>query len=107
MLSWKGEFMKDVAEKIFLMGLGAMQLTSEKATILKEELIKKGEEAYKSGQALNEELKHNIKEKVKDSVTITVNDDLSKEDLADIINGLSEDEKKEIIKLLKKSKNEK
>lgn len=98
--------LKDVAEKIFLMGLGAMQLTSEKASILKEELIKKGEEAYKNGQALNEELKHNIKEKVKENVTVTVND-LSKEELADMINGLSDEDKKEMLKLLKKSKNEK
>ena len=45
----------------------AIHIPNEKATILKEELIKKGEEAYKSGQALNEELKHNIKEKVKET----------------------------------------
>lgn len=99
--------MKDVAERIFLMGLGAMQLTSEKANVLKEELIKKGEEAYQNGQALNEELKHNIKEKVKENVTVVSSKDLSKEDLAEAINKMNADDKKELLKLLKKEKDEK
>ncbi|MBR3898075.1 MAG: phasin family protein [Bacilli bacterium] len=99
--------MKDLAEKIFLMGLGAMQLTSEKASILKEELIKKGEEAYKNGEALNEELKHNIKEKVKENVTVVTSKDLSKEDLAEMISKMDDSERKEILKMLKKDKNEK
>ena len=99
--------MKDLAEKIFLMGLGAMQLTSEKASILKEESIKKGEEAYKNGEALNEELKHNIKEKVKENVTVVTSKDLSKEDLAEMISKMDDSERKEILKMLKKDKNEK
>ena len=56
--------MKETLENVFLMGLGALAMTSERASELKEELLKKGEEAYKNGKALNEELKHNISEKI-------------------------------------------
>lgn len=91
-----------------LMGLGAMVMTSEKASELKEELLKKGEEAYKQGQALNEELKHNIKEKMKESVTINIEKaEVTKDDIVNKINELSEEEKKEILKLLKAKKDEK
>lgn len=96
--------MKETLENVMLMGLGAMVMTSEKANVLKEELLQKGTEAYNKGQALNEELKHNIKEKMKENVTVTVETaDLSKEELADKINELSEEDKKEILKLLKKT----
>ena len=54
---------------------------------------------------MNEELKHNIKEKMKDNITVTVEKaDLTKEELADKINELSEEDKKEILKLLKANK---
>lgn len=97
--------MKETLENVMYMGLGAMMMTSEKAKDLKEELLKKGEEAYKQGQALNEELKHNIKEKMKESVTVTVEKaDLTKEELAEKIGELSEEEKKEILKLLRANK---
>lgn len=97
--------MKETLENVMLMGLGAMVMTSEKAKDLKEELLKRGEEAYRQGQALNEELKHNIQEKMKDNITVTVEKaDLSKEELAEQIKGLSEEDKKEILNLLKKAK---
>ncbi len=97
--------MKETLENVMLMGLGAMVMTSEKANELKEELLKKGEEAYAHGQALNEELKHNIADKIKENVTVTVEPaDLTKEELASKINELSEEDKKEILNLLKKDK---
>ena len=99
--------MRETLENIMLMGIGAMVMTSEKAKDLKEELLKKGEEAYKHGQTLNEELKHNIKEKMKENITVTVEKtDLSKDDLVNKINELSEEDKKEILKLLKAKKND-
>ena len=97
--------MKETLENIMLMGIGAMVMTSEKAKDLKEELLKKGTEAYKQGQVLNEELKHNISEKIKEHVTVTVEkEDLTKEDIAKKINELSEEDKKEILNLLKAKK---
>lgn len=99
--------MKDTLENVMLMGLGAMVATGEKAKELKDELLVKGKEAYDKGQALNEELKHNIADKIKDNVTVTVeNAELTKEQLANQIKNLSEEDKKEILKLLKKKKDE-
>ena len=97
--------MKETLENVMLMGLGAMVMTSEKAKDLKDELLKKGTEAYKQGQELNEELKHNISEKIKENVTFTVEKkDLTKEDIIEKINELSEEDKKEILNLLKVKK---
>ena len=97
--------MKETLENVMLMGLGAMVMTSEKAKGLKEELLKKGEEAYKQGQELNEELKHNISEKIKENVTVTVEKkDLTKDELIERIKNLSEADKKEILKVLKAKK---
>lgn len=98
--------MKETLENVMLMGLGAMVMTSEKASELKEELLKKGTEAYNKGQTLNEELKHKINEKMKENVTIKVEKaDLTKEEIIDKINELSEEDKKEILKSLKAKKN--
>lgn len=97
--------MKETLENVMLMGLGALAMTNEKAQELKEELLKKGTEAYENGKALNEELKHNISEKIKDNVTVVVEKpEITKEDLAQKIESLSDEDKKEILNLLKKTK---
>lgn len=88
--------MKENLKEILLMGLGAISLTGEKASELKKELLEKGEAAYKEGTIKNEELKRNIKESLNIEVA-TVN----KDDLVDIINNLSDEEKEEIANLLK------
>ena len=91
--------MKEDFKNIILMGLGAMSLTTEKAQEMKKELLKKGEEVA------NEELKHNIEEKIKENVTVVYQTpDLSKEDLAKKIQELSDEDKKEIMDLLKDKK---
>ena len=51
--------------KIFLAGLGAVAVTAEKSKAIVDELVKKGE-------VLNEELKHNVSEKVKEHVTVNI-----------------------------------
>ena len=97
--------MKETLENVMHVGLGTLAMTSERASELKEELLKKGEEAYKSGKALNEELKHNISEKIKENVTVVVESpERTKEDLAKEIEKLSDEDKKEMLNLLKKSK---
>ena len=97
--------MKEDLERIFLMGLGAMSMTTEKAKELKDELLKKGEEAYQNGKELNEELKHNFAEKVKDSVTVVVEKpEMSKEDIFAEVSKMSDEDKKELMKLLKEKK---
>lgn len=82
------------------MGLGAISLTGEKATELKKELLEKGESLYKEGAIKNEELKRDIKEKIKENATIEYTS-VTKEDIIDIIKNMSDEEKTEISNLLK------
>ncbi len=83
----------DDFKKIWLAGVGAMALTMEKAQELIEMLIRKGELTVEQGKALNEELKHDMREKVKTTVSqsklcvegvIDNLDKMSKEDIAAI-----------------------
>ena len=69
--------MKESIKEVLLMGLGAISLTGEKANELKKELLEKGE-----------------------SLVTTA----SKEELVEIINNLSDEEKEEIKELLKTEK---
>lgn len=58
--------------KILLAGIGAVAVTGEKSKEVLEELVKKGELTMEQGKALNEELKHTIKKKVKENVNVSV-----------------------------------
>ncbi len=83
MLAELGEGLKN----ILLAGVGAVAITAEKSAEIIDALVKKGELTVEQGKVLNEELKRNIKEKVKESVLEPADlidrvDDLSPEDLA-------------------------
>ena len=102
--------MKEELKNIFLMGLGAMYMTNDKATELKKELLQKGEEMLEAGKVANEEFKHNLKEKMKENVTVVVKEEASKEKIKETIKNLSKEEKQELLNLLKeetKKKDEK
>ncbi len=88
--------MKEDLKEILLMGLGALNLTGEKAKELKEELLKKGNELYEQGKVKNEELKHKIKE----SITVIENKELDLNELKEQISKLDEKDKKDIINYL-------
>lgn len=60
--------MTEEFRKVWLAGVGALAMTAEKAEDLVEKLIRKGELTVEQGKALNEELKHNAREKVKDTI---------------------------------------
>lgn len=92
--------MKEDLKNIFLMGLGAMSLTSEKAKELKAELLDKGNKLYEQGKVANTELKHNIESKIKENVTIVVNKEITKEDILGQIQNMNEEEKSELLKAL-------
>jgi polyhydroxyalkanoate synthesis regulator phasin len=53
-------------KRIFLAGVGAIAITAEKSKEFVDELVKKGELTVEQGKVLNEELKRNMKEKVRD-----------------------------------------
>lgn len=50
--------------KLFLIGVGAAATTAEKSQEVVDNLVKKGELTVAQGKAVNEELKHTIKEGV-------------------------------------------
>ncbi len=93
--------MKEDLKNIFLMGLGAMSLTSEKAKELKEQLLEKGNKLYQDGKVANEELKHNIEEKLKENVTVVVNKkEITKDDILEKVKTLTDEEKQELLNAL-------
>lgn len=59
-------------KKIFLAGVGAVATTAETAKDVVDNLVKKGEITVEQGKVFNEELKQNVKEKVKEHVSVTV-----------------------------------
>ncbi len=60
----------DDLRKLAMAGVGAVSLAAEKGREAVEELSKRGEEAVKQGQVVNEQLKHDIKQTIKDNVTV-------------------------------------
>jgi len=56
-------------EKVLLAGVGAIVKTAETAVELLEDLVKKGEQFFEHGKAVNEELKHKRKEHKKQDET--------------------------------------
>ena len=94
------ENMKENMKDVLLMGLGALSLTGEKANELKKELLERGESLYKEGSIKNEELKRSLKDKIKENTNIKVTA-ATKEEIVDIINSMSDEEKEEISSLLK------
>jgi len=58
--------MTDSLKKIILAGIGAMATTAEKSKDILDEMVKRGELTVEQGKILNQELKHNIKETVKE-----------------------------------------
>ena len=59
-------------KKLLLAGIGAAATTAEKSKELLDDMVEKGELTVEQGKALNEELKHNIKESVKKNVNVTL-----------------------------------
>ena len=64
--------LSDGLKKIFLAGVGAAATTAEAAKDLVDQLVAKGELTVEQGKVLNEELRHNVKEKVNDHVTVNI-----------------------------------
>ena len=58
--------------KLILAGIGAVAATKEKSEVILDELVKKGELTVEQGKVLNEELKHSVKEAIRDNVMVHV-----------------------------------
>lgn len=59
-------------KKILLAGIGTVAVTAEKSKDILDEMVKKGELTVEQGKVLNQELKHTIKQTVKENVNVTV-----------------------------------
>ena len=71
--------------KLVLAGLCEVAVTAEKSKDVVDQLVKKGELTVEQGKVLNEELKHNVAEKLREPVsTETISKDLEKMDVEDL-----------------------
>ena len=68
MLNELGEDLK----YLLLAGIGAVATTAEKSKDVVDDLVKKGQLTVSQGKVLNEELKHNIKDAIRENVTLHV-----------------------------------
>lgn len=59
-------------KKVMLAGVGAVAVTAEKSKELLDEMVKKGELTVEQGKVLNEELKHNIRQTMKEKVNVSL-----------------------------------
>ena len=66
-------------KKVLLAGIGAVAGTAEKSKDVVDQLVKKGELTVEQGKVLNEELKHNVAEKLREPLTVDkISKDLEK-----------------------------
>ena len=98
--------LSDGVRKLILAGIGAVAATKEKSEVILDELVKKGELTVEQGKVLNEELKHNIKDAIRDNVTLHIVTDEDKEpeedetegeaapqgDLMDAVDGMDDEQ---------------
>ena len=98
--------LSDGIRKLILAGIGAVAATKEKSEVILDELVKKGELTVEQGKVLNEELKHNIKDTIRDNVTLHIVTDEDEEpeedetegeaapqgDLMDAVDGMDDEQ---------------
>ena len=84
------EQLGESVRKLLLAGVGAVAATCEKGEEVLRDLVKKGELTVEQGKVLNEELKHNISEKIRENVQVTVVD--NSDDLMDAVDGMDADQ---------------
>ena len=80
--------LSDGIRKLILAGIGAVAATKEKSEVILDELVKKGELTIEQGKVLNEELKHNIKDAIRENVTIVTPPD----DVISAVDSLSDEQ---------------
>ena len=83
--------------KLLLAGIGAAAVTKEKGEEVLRELVRKGELTVEQGKVLNEELKHNISEAIRENVNVTVVKPES--DLMDAVDGMDAEQLSALKKL--------
>ena len=74
--------------KLLRAGIGAAAVKKEKSEIILRELVKKGELTVEQGKVLNEELKHNIKDAIRENVTVNIVTD----DMLDAVDDMDDEQ---------------
>ena len=77
------EKLTDNLKKVILAGIGAVAITAEKSKDVLDDMVKKGELTVEQGKVLNEELKHNLKQTVKNNVKVKVTTPVELSELLD------------------------
>ena len=75
-------------KKLLLAGIGTAAVTAEKSKEILDDLVKKGELTVEQGKVLNQELRHDFKEKVKKNVNVSVKP-TSPDELKDLLDRMS------------------
>lgn len=75
-------------KKVLLAGVGAVAVTAEKSKDLLDEMVKKGEITVEQGKVLNEELKHNIRQTMKEKVNVSIKPS-SPEELQELVGNMT------------------
>ena len=84
------EKFSDNIKKVILAGIGAVAVTAEKSKDLLDEMVEKGELTVEQGKVLNEELKHNIKQKVQETAGKKEADQsVSDSDISDLLSRMT------------------
>lgn len=102
------DHLTDGVRKLLLAGVGAVASTADKGQEIFDDLVKKGELTVEQGKALNQELKHNVKnsskkdkedrgeadtsEKAEAEEKKPEKTSLSKEDLGKLVAGMTAEE---------------
>lgn len=74
--------------KLLLAGIGSAAMTAEKSKEILDDLVKKGELTVEQGKVLNQELRHDIREKMKSNVNVSVKPSFP-EELKDLIDKMT------------------
>lgn len=74
--------------KLLLAGIGTAAVTMDKSKEILDDLVKKGELTVEQGKTLNQELRHDFREKVKSNVNVSVKP-TSPEQLKDLLDRMT------------------
>lgn len=74
--------------KLLLAGIGSAAMTAEKSKEILDDLVKKGELTVEQGKVLNQELRHDIREKMKSNINVSVKPS-SPDELKDLLDKMT------------------
>ena len=85
------EKLSEGLKKILLAGIGTVAVTAEKSKDVLDEMVKRGELTVEQGKVLNKELRHNLKNTIKNNVNVSVKPQ-SGEELEELLGNMTPDQ---------------